>query len=279
MTYSEAEQEAINLCVCLEAINSISNHVIFSVVNIDSLPGQSQVSFDTGIHREMFLIRVLDFVSEKMSPKITGFSGSCIQALNKACSSKSFERNNCSLPLKKSVGDLENWLLEKKEISLWLPTLDIEAKINVSREDFLFISANYSKHNIARLSGVSERISKLLSAQGHNFPIEQIPLVLDEFREHLQDNYFSYYGTWLAELVNNIRWGIQNYLTAQFLESYAKVEGEEFMYKYIYPQEITNNVARQWFWKLMNHIRSRPYHVKFTGAYYLKEESSLELKR
>jgi len=280
MTYSVAEQEAINLCICLEAINNISNHVMFEIVDVQSLPVQSQVSFDTSIHKEMFLIRVLDFVSEKTSPRITGISGSCIQALNQVCESRSFEKNNSCLGLKAAVNDLEQWLSYKRTISLWLPTLDVEAKIDVSREEFLFITGNYSKHNISRLNGVSERISNLLSAQGHVFPIGQIPLVLEEFREHIQDNYFSYYGTWLAELINNVRWGIQEYLEPQFSESYTKILSEDnILYSYDYPPEIKSSVPRQWFWRLMNHIRSRPYHKKFTGAFYLKQESSLEWQK
>lgn len=276
MTYSVAEQEVINLCICLEAINNISNHAIFEVINISNLTGQSQVSFDSSVHREMFLIRILDFVSEKSSSRITGVSGSCIQVLNQVCLSRSFEKNNSCLALKSAVIELEEWLSHKRSISLWLPTLDIEAKIDVSRKEFLFISGNYSKHNISRLTGVSDIVSTLLSDQGYVFPSEQIPLVLEEFREHLQDNYFSYYGTWLAELINNVRWGVQEYLEPQFSESYTKTEGEEGKYSYVYPSEVEKNVPRQWFWKLMNHIRSRPYHNKFTGAFYLKEECSLE---
>jgi hypothetical protein len=174
------------------------------------------------------------------------------------------------------VKELDDWLNYKTPIKLWLPTLDIEADIEVSRLDFIAISGNHFKHNLSRLTGVSKHIHSILDSNGYSVPIEQIPLALDDFREHLQENYFIYYGTWLAELLNNIRWGLQDYLLPTFRASYTKDNPDDIRYRYEHPEEIKQEVPRQWFWRLMNNIRTGPYLKKFSGAHYLKEQCSLE---
>lgn len=273
MNYSATEKEAIGLCISLEALGDIANHALLELRDVSSHPGEVQVYFHTHIHQELFIIRILDFVKESGDSRLTGVSGSCLQVLQSACTTCSFDQNGSVSALKESVDKLDRWLHYKTPIKMWLPTLNIEADIEVSRLEFLAISGNHFKHNLSRLTGVSKNIHSILNRNGYVVPIEQIPLALDDFREHLQDNYFIYYGTWLTELMNNIRWGVQIYLKPLFLESYKK---EGFRYKYEYPAEIQHEVPKQWFWRLMNNIRSKPYLKEFTGAHYLKEQSSLE---
>lgn len=276
MNYSTAERETIGLCICLEAINDIANHSLLILRDVPAYPGKAEAIFKSGVHRDIFLIRLLDFVKETSSKQLTGVTGSCLAVLKQACITQCFNVNGGVIELQKSVKALESWLSEKKEITLWLPTLDINAKITISRLAYLNITGNHSKHNLSRLTGVSRDVAKILEEHGYSVPEEQIPLALDDFREHLTENYFVYYGTWLTELLNNIRWGLQSYLTSIFTASYKADQTDTQIYKYEYPSEITNPIAREWFWRLMNNIRSRPYLKKFSGAHYLKEKSSLE---
>lgn len=83
------------------------------------------------------------------------------------------------------------------------------------------------------------------------------------------------YSTWLSELLNNVRWGLQTYLVPTFASSYKASSDDSLTYSYEYPYHIQEDVPRQWFWRLMNNIRARPYLKKFVGAHYLKQESSL----
>lgn len=276
MTYSTAERETIGLCICLEAVSNIANHSLLTLRDVSAYPGEAEAIFQSRVHRDLFLIRLLDFVKETGSKQLTGVTGSCLAVLKQACTTRCFNVNGNVAELQNSVEALEAWLSEKKEITLWLPTLDINAKIKISRVDFLNITGNHSKHNLSRLTGVSRDVAKMLAEHGYSVPEEQIPLALDDFREHLAENYFVYYSTWLAELLNNIRWGLQSYLTPIFVLSYKSDPTNVPMYRYEYPPEITNPVAREWFWRLMNNVRSRPYFKKFSGAHYLKKESSLE---
>lgn len=276
MSYSAIEQETIGLCICLEAVNDIANHSLLTLREVSSYPGEAEVRFKSYAHQDMFLIRLLDFVKETGDKQLTGVAGSCLTVLAEACRTRNFDQDRCVVELQAAVDALQVWLEHKKLITLWLPTLDVSATVEVSRLDFLKIVGNHSKHNLSRLTGVSRDIAAILSSNGYSVPIEQIPLALDDFREHLAENYFAYYSTWLSELVNNLRWGLQTYLSPAFAQSYKSNSDGSGMYSYEYPPEISNDVPRQWFWRLMNHVRAHPYLKRFEGAHYLKRESSLE---
>lgn len=276
MTYNTAELEAIGLCICIEAVSDIANHSLLTLRDVSAYPGEAEVIFQTRVHRDLFLIRLLDFVKESGSKQLTGVTGSCLAILKEACTTKHFDVNGSVTDLRSSVETLENWLSYKKSITIWLPTLDIDATVDVSRLDFLNITGNHSKHNLSRLTGVSREVARILNDHGYSVPEEQIPLALDDFRENLAENYFIYYSTWLSELLNNVRWGLQTYLAPTFTQSYKAGPEDSLAYSYEYPDDIQNDVPRQWFWRLMNNVRARPYLKKFVGAHYLKQESSLE---
>ena len=278
MNYSAAERETIGLCVCLEAIGDIANHALLTLGEVSAYPGEAEVHFQDSAHRDLFLIRLLDFVKESGSKQLTGVTGSCLVVLKEACITKCFDIDGSVNDLRNSVEALEEWLNRKKPITLWLSTLGINAHIDVSRMEFLNIIGNHSKHNLSRLTSVSRDIAKILNDHGYSVPEEQVPLALDDFREHLAENYFNYYSTWLAELLNNVRWGLQTYLNPTYARSYKSGPEGSPPYGYEYPKDIQGDVPRQWFWRLMNHVRSRPYLKRFVGAHYLKNESSLERK-
>ncbi len=276
MTYSVAERETIGLCICLEAVGDIANHALLTLRDVSAYPGEAEVIFQTPVHRDQFLIRLLDFVKENGSKQQTGVMGSCLVVLKEACATKCFDVDGSVTDLKNSVEALENWLSYKKPITIWLPTLDINATFDISRLDFLYITGNHSKHNLSRLTGVSREVAKILNDHGYSVPEELIPLALDDFREHLAENYFAYYSTWLAELLNKVCWGLQTYLSPTFARSYRTGPEDSLAYSYDYPDDIQEDIPRRWFWRLMNNVRARPYLKKFLGAHYLKQESSLE---
>ena len=275
MDYSPIEKEVVGLCISLEAINSIVNHILVDVRSLTNSPDQSVVYFKSYAEKELFLIRFLDFVKEGGDTRLTGVSGSYLAVLSSACSTANFNQNESVLELKLAVEQLNNWLNHTSPIRLWLPSLDINAELDVSRLDFLTISGNQCKHNLSRLTGISKGISRILKGNNYSVLIEDIPLALEDFHEHLQENYFVYYGTWITELLNNIRWGIQEYLLPTFRDSY--IEGDDGLsYRYRYPEQVTNDIPKRWFWRLMNNVRTGPYVDRFTAAEGFKEKSSLE---
>lgn len=276
MTYNTVEHETIGLCIALEAVGDIVNHALLELRDVKSIPGETEVYFHSHIHKQLFLIRLLDFSKEGGDNRLTGVNGSCLDVLRGACSTKSFDKEDSVDELKKSVEALDKWINQTTNITLWLPTLDINAEIEVPRLDLLFITGNQSKHNLSRLTGVSRKIHGILEKHGYSVPLESIPLSLEDFQENLEENYFIYYGTWLSELLNNIRWGIQVYLKPTFDSSYKPKPPGEMGYIYEYPTEIQHDIAKQWYWRLMNNIRTGPYIKKFVAAHYLKGRSSIE---
>ena len=172
--------------------------------------------------------------------------------------------------LERAATALNSWLNTETTFKMWLPTLELDAELTVPRIDFLYILGNHAKHNLSRLTGISRHIAEILTQHGHRVELEQVPLALDDFREHLQEDYFVYYGTWLAELINNVRWGIQDYLQETFRKAYQP--SQDLMYSYSYPDSIVHAAPREWFWRLMNHIRTGPYIGRFVGSRYMKKE-------
>lgn len=272
MNLNSAEREVIGLCIAVEAINDIANHALLDISDVSAFPGEAEVHFKTHVHQQMFVARLLDFAKERGDAALTGVRGSCLDVLRSACRTRSFDVNGSVDGLEKASNALDDWLNTETELKLWLPTLNIEANFRVARSEFLFILGNHVKHNLSRLTRVSRRVSKILEEHGHRVQVEEIPLALDDFREHLQEGYFSYYGTWLAQLLNNVRWGVQDYLEATFRQSYIRIPGKEPLYEYRYPASITHKSACDWFWRLMNHVRSGPYIKRFQGAHYMKRE-------
>lgn len=272
--YGVAEMEAIGLCIALEALNDMANHALLDLSEPVGARREVEVRYKSREHQQLFLIRLLDFAKEQGDSNLTGVSGSCLDVLSSACGTRSFSQGPAVHGLEQAASSLRQWLSTDTAVRLWLPTLNLEADISVRRNEFLYVLANYAKHNLSRLTRISESLAKLLERNGYPVDLYQVPLALDDFREHLQEDYFVYYGTWLAELVNNLRWGIQDYLEETF--RWAYLPGEGLAYSYRYPESISNEIPRQWFWRLMNHVRSRPYIERFAGAEYLKRRSGVE---
>lgn len=272
--YSTMEYEAAGLCVCVEAMNDMANHSMVSLLDVSDGSGEVQVNFHSSVHRDLFLIRLLDFVKEGGSSDVTGLTGSCLDVLKNACVTKSFDESNSVSQLKFAVDALSNWLNQSRKVKMWLPSLNIDAIFEVPRADFLFIAANSTKHNLSRLTRVAYVVEKSMISHGYTVSKEQVVFALNEFNEHLSDNYFVYYGTWLMELINNVRWGLHAYLFPVFSKSYRNTE--DGLYGFEYPDSIHHEMPRLWFWRLMNTVRRQPYLRKFSGARSFKQESSLE---
>lgn len=273
MPHSAAEKEAIGLCIAVEAIRDMANHSILQMLGPDEPLGDAEVRFKSMEHQQLFLVRLLDFVDEKGKGALTGVDGSCLDVLQAACTTRSFDVGDSVRPLKRAVDEFKNWLSAKRPLKLWLPTLDIEAKLKVPRRAFLYIAGNQSKHNLARLTVVSRKVADLLHEHGHDVELGLVPLALDDFKEHLREGYFVYYATWIVEYLTRLDWGIHHYLNPTFRQAYNQPLGDDPRYTYTFPSSINEDIARRWFWRLMNHVRREPYIVPFHAPSHLKEEA------
>lgn len=272
MNFSAQEREVVGVCIALEALDDIVNHSLLDLHNPSSSHGESEVHFPTSIHQKMFLIRLLDFVKEEGDGTLTGVQGSCLAILRAACTSRAFDVDNSVMSLRNSTSALAGWLDAKKPLTLRFPTLDIEVTLNVPRLEFVNIGGNQAKHNTARLTRLSQRIAKLLRQSGHDIASEQIPLALSDLHEQLGEDYFVYYCTWLSELMNNVRWGVQDYLCPTYQDAYTPRIDGGLRYTYRYPAWLHHPIAQDWFFRLMNRVRSGPRFRRFVGSRYLKRE-------
>lgn len=203
---SPIEREAIGLCVCCDALNGLVNRAMMQL-NLNG-NGEMEVLFHTGVHRSLFLVRLLDFVSERGSAKLLGMKASCLDVLEQVATQRLLTGGQGGEALAVAVSSLRSWMETVITPTVWLPSIDVNARLSVTRHQLLEVSGNQAKHNPSRLSVVSGKFQALLGAAGHNVPIDKIPFALADMRDHLEGNLFIYYAAWIAELLNDVRWGI-----------------------------------------------------------------------
>jgi hypothetical protein len=94
--------------------------------------------------------------------------------------------------------------------------------------------------------------------------------LIPEFYEWFHRNLFSYHSSAIAEFLNNIRWGMYDYLRPEFALSFTKDDPSSIAYRFKYPPDCNRPVARTMYWDLMNAVRSEPYMPRFEVTRYLK---------
>jgi hypothetical protein len=269
VTFNVVESEVIGLCIAVEALDAMVNHTLFDLYD-GQTTGESEVRYKSEVHQQLLTVLLLDFVRENGKKALTGVDGSCLDVIEAVCMTRSFEHDGSVAGLETPVQTLRAWLNKKMAVSLWLPTFGFTANLSIQRLEFLFTSGNQSKHNLSRLTGVSERIVKILSDNGYLVTWEKVLLGLDDFRVHYDENYLAYYGTWLAEMLNNVRWGVQDYLAQQYELSLKPLEKGGYTYEY--PKLVEHPIAREWYFRLMNRVRSGPCLKRFVGSGIFKSE-------
>ena len=144
-----------------------------------------------------------------------------------------------------------------------MPSIDKKTKLKISRFDFLKMTGDISKHNYFRAIGVAEDLKDILSKSGITVDINEALLALAEFYERFHTDILNYHSSTIAEFLNNIRWGIYDYLQPEFKKSIVWEGGHPPKYHYTYPKEIQSEFAKACYWELMNEVSSKPYMRKF----------------
>jgi hypothetical protein len=96
--------------------------------------------------------------------------------------------------------------------------------------------------------------------------------VLPEFWEWFHTHLFGYHLSTIAEFLNNIRWGIFEYLQPEFARAYrvTSYDAGVPIYEFDGPAQIAAPIAKTMYWDLMNMARSKPYFPRFTVTPALK---------
>ncbi len=267
------EKEVILLKAVQEIIDEIINYEIFSLYGEGE---DCNIMFNSITHQKYFYIMVVDFLSKPRESKkeicLKDFrlnSENYLYELNYICENPKFNINNSIVYLKKPVNDMISWLEHEVTIeNLWLPLIEQEINLRIKRKDLIKISGNMSKHNFSRLDKVVKDLKDIFKENGVSLSCDDIITSLDSIYERCHDDILNYYASVIAELLNNIRWGIHEYLKPTFERCYKRIRG--LQYKYEIPPEIESEFAKSCFWELMNAIKSGPIVKKFTVTKYLK---------
>lgn len=263
---NKMEQEVVYLTAVVELIGSMVNKAMFSVVGEGE---HKNVWFESSTHRQFFSIALVDFLSttDKDAPVP---KTSYLNALRTIANDPSFEQLGSVAHLKQTVDNFSNWLDTEIEVDAWLPSIDQQVVLQISRSLLLKIGGNLSKHNFLRSVGVAKELQRLLSKAGADVELHQAILAQPEIYEVFHIDVAAYHASTIAEFLNELWWGIQIYLTPEFNRSIIREYDGTGRYRYQYPAEIEHPFGESCYWNLLNQIRSGPIFERFKITPHLK---------
>ena len=264
MSLHPVECEAIGLHIASTALDSFVNHIL-----LRSPASGGHVSFKGIEHRQLFAVRFLDFL-ENVDSNMTGVTGSCVDLLSAATQTRSFDQNGSVAKLEGPLETLRGWLDERIKVKIWFPSIDLDGEMLIIRSDFLYVCGNTSKHNLARLTGVARRLKRVLAQNAYVIDDVDASLVLEDFYALFHEDILTYYGAWVTELLNNVRWGIHEYLEPEFRRAFTPDRDDPTRYSYAYPVGLDGRFAKWCYWDLMNTVRATPPFPRFEAPEYLK---------
>jgi len=268
MKFNNTEKEIIFLKAIIELIDSMVNCEMLDLLGQN--PDVS-IGFKSTIHQKLFNIILLDFLSCS-DKRVLGEQLSYLGALRSICDSPNLNKNNSISNLTNSTNEFVDWLEQEVTVEkIWLPSIDLETDLSIKRIEFIKICGNISKHNFSRLFGVAHELIEIFKRNNIDLKPEEALLILGEFYEWFHTNIFAYHSSAIAEFLNNIRWGIHEYLQPEFQQSIVFENDEQpRKYHYTYPNEVNNSFAKNCYWDLMNEVLLKPDMSKFQVTRYLK---------
>jgi hypothetical protein len=271
--FTKVEQEAIILNAVWEMIDGMVNYGMF--VKYDRIEN-TNLMFETSAHMRLFNILLVDFLSlpqrRGKNPLPFGLpdppNGACpsnrtfLFYLRQICDDPKLNRDAILIhdPLEAFAVWLEDYAFVE---NVWLPAIDTQLDMRIMRIEYLKICGDIGKHSFARLEVNVRRICRILA--DHGCPVDEGMgyTVLPEFYEWFHTNVFAYQASVIAEFLNNLRWGIYNYLRPEFERSFERVDPAP-MYRFKYPSGVAEPLAQQMYWGLINMARSKPYFPRVT---------------
>lgn len=273
-SFTAIEQESIILNAVWSMIDDMVNYEIF--VKSDE-PEVSNLVFSTMTHRRFFNVLLVDFLSRPQASAgkplpfdlplpptgVRSTDQTYLFYLRRVCDNPQLGRDASQLI--KLVESFASWLEAKAHVErVWFPSIGLELDMKVERMLFIKVCGNTAKHNFSRLSDNVNKIVRLLGEHGHSIGEQDGYLLLPEFQEWFHNDVFAYHATTIAEYLNNIRWAIFEYLQPEYHRSYERIEPHP-MYKFNYPNGVSQPIGKAMYWDLMNMVRSRPCFRNFVA--------------
>lgn len=268
MELAKIEKEIIYLLAIKHFIDEMVN---FEIVKILRRSPYSEIRFQSMTHQKFFNIILVDFLSCP-DTQILGEQQPYLQALTSICKNPFFNKNNSIENLRKATQECRDWFdHEFVAEKIWLPSIELETDLLIKRSEFIKICGNISKHNLTRLSRVTKDIIRIFKRNGKMLEEEGAFSIIEEFYNWFHNDILNYHGSTIAEMLNNIRWAIYEYLQPEFRQSIVYKENDAYnRYRFTYPKDVCNKFAQQCYWELMNEVSSKPYVEKFEVTRYLK---------
>lgn len=273
---STLEREVIVLKAVWNLIDDLVNYVMFvnptGTVDVAMMP-------ESSTHQRLFNILLVDFLSKPpngqfglAAPPQNGrlVDQTYLFFLSKICETPCLNPPGADL-LRLPVEKFANWLEENFVIEdVWLPSVQIELDMRLKRIEPIRICGNIAKHNFSRLDRDVRAIRLLIERNGHQVDDGQSYIIIPEFYEWFHDNVLNYQISHIAEMLNDIRWGIYDYLKPHFDKSIVREPPPSIYYEYSVPAECGSALSRAMYWDLMNDVRAKPYMPRFTVDSHLK---------
>ena len=266
MAFTDIEKEIIFLKAVQELIDKMVNYEVLEVTGTDP---DSEIRFKSPIHQRYFNIILVDFLSQT-DKNVMGEKLSYLDAVRKICENPNFNVIGSIDSLEEAIQEFTEWLQQDAKVDIWLPATEIETTLSIKRVEFLKMCGNISKHNFSRLSGVVRELREVFDRNGIKVNFQEALLILDEFYEKFHDDILNYHSSTIAEFLNNISWGIHNYLKSEFSKSIKYDNCDPPKYQYTYPADVSGKFPKNTYCELMNKIRSEPYVKQFKVTRYLK---------
>lgn len=266
MKLNDIENEVVFLKAVKELIDSMINFEVLDIVGNDP---DCNVVLKTMTHQTYFNIILVDFLS---CADVKGFvkQNSFLGALRYICENPSFDVNSSVSNLRVATNDFVQWLRHEAEVECWLPSIEAKIILKIPRIDFLKICGNISKHNFLRSIDIANSVKDILARNGKVIELDEALQVLGDFYERFHVDIFNYHSSTIAEYLNELRWGIYEYLQPEFNRAIIWEVGPPPKYRYDIPNTLTVKFARDCYWDLMNEVRMKPFMRRFKVTKYLK---------
>ncbi len=276
-SYSALDREIITLAAVWDLIGSMVHYGHFMK---EHKIENATLMFRTREASKLFLIILADFLSLPRDgtfglpkPRAEGSMGKTyLGHLQRVAAEPKFAGDKALLA--SSLKAFAEWLDGFAVVErVWLPSINRNGALRVQRMAYLKICGTISKHGFTRLGDVVAQLRRILAENDTNIDEGQSYLVIPEFQEWFQDNVFIASATVVAWHLNEIRWGIYEYLTSEFNRAYTPKEliNSLQMYGYDVPSTITDPLVQSMYWDLMNGVRTPPYVPRFTVDRYIRQ--------
>lgn len=276
--YSEIEKETIVLKAVWDMIDGMVNFAIFEDL---SRTEDVTVMFKHESARSLFNIILTDFLSPPKPklfdlpvppPNSRSTDYTILFQLRKVCENPilGFDPELILEP----VEAFAEWLEGETVVEdAWFPRLEFECPaFKVQRMAGIKLCGNIAKHSFARLDDNAKKMAKLFKDNGHPLEPKDAYAFMPDFEEWFNDSFFIYRSSMIAEFLNNIRWGIYEYLQPLFQEALVpRPDGYFPGYTYRVPEPIKNSLAYSMYWELVSDQNREPYFPRFNVPSWHKE--------